>query len=337
MWGRRSLLVGALFGSAAALFAFAVTANLGLLEVLGVPAVLAAFLLTRGVLFGGALAALPVAAQSYVADVTHGQEERVRGLSRVGASLGLGLVLGPAVGGLLGRFGLLTALYVAPVVLVVVGLVVLFGLPEETRHADRPQPRGVRMRDPRMWPFLVLGTAIYLSISLLSMSTGFLLQDRLGLDGPRTAELTGVVLLAGGLPMLLVQGFVVPRLGWSPLRLLRSGLPLTGIAFTMIVFAPNLMTVVVASVLSGVGHSLAVPGYTSAPSLLFGPDEQGGVAGMIGSANAVVLMVGPLVATGLYELRPEAPFAAGAVVLFGAFVFALLHPGVRLRTHAGNG
>jgi predicted MFS family arabinose efflux permease len=106
---------------------------------------------------------------------------------------------------------------------------------------------------------------------------------------------------------------------------------LTGIAFTVIVFAPNLTTLVVASVLSGVGHSLAVPGYTSAPSLLFGPDEQGGVAGLIGSANAVTLMVGPLVATGLYELAPAAPFVAGAVVLFGAFGFTLLHPGVRQR------
>ena len=51
------------------------------------------------------------------------------------------------------------------------------------------------------------------------------------LDGATTAEHTGIVLPAGGLPMLLVQGFVVPKLGRTPLTLLRVGLPLTGVAF----------------------------------------------------------------------------------------------------------
>ncbi|MFD4669597.1 MFS transporter [Lentzea sp. NPDC058450] len=331
VWGRKPLFTGALLGTAVGLFAFAVTANLGMLGVLSAPVVFVAFLLTRGVLFGGALAALPVAANSYVADVTHGTRDRVKGLSRVGASLGLGLVLGPAVGGLLGRFGLLTALYVAPVVLALAALVVLVRLPRETRHVDRPKPPKVRALDSRMWPFLVLGLAIYLSISLLSLSVGFLLQDRLHLDGATTAEYTGLVLLAGGLPMLLVQGIVVPKLGWTPLTLLRVGLPVTGVAFVVMVFAPNLAAMITASVLSGIGHSLAVPGYNSAPSLLFGSDEQGGVAGLIGSTNAVTLVVGPMAATGLYELSPSAPFAVGAVVLMAAFVFSLLHPGVRQR------
>lgn len=88
---------------------------------------------------------------------------------------------------------------------------------------------------------------------------------------------------------------------------------------------------IVASTLSGVGHSLAVPGYNSAPSLLFGPDEQGGVAGLIGSVNAGTLVVGTLAATALYELNPAAPFAVGAVALFAAALFSLLHPGVRQR------
>jgi DHA1 family tetracycline resistance protein-like MFS transporter len=64
-------------------------------------------------------------------------------------------------------------------------------------------------------------------VSLLQTSIGFLLQDRLHLDADRTAQLSGYVLLVGGLPMLLVQGFVIPRLSWSPVRLLRVGVPIT--------------------------------------------------------------------------------------------------------------
>jgi MFS family permease len=73
------------------------------------------FALARGVLFGLGLAALPVAAQSYVAAITPAERDRVRGIARAGAAIGLALVLGPGVGALLAAFGLLPALYVAPV------------------------------------------------------------------------------------------------------------------------------------------------------------------------------------------------------------------------------
>ncbi|MFI9511233.1 MFS transporter [Nocardia sp. NPDC052566] len=327
-WGRKPLFTGALIGTTVGLTGFAITANLALLGALSSSVVFVAFLLTRGVVFGGALAALPVAARSYVADVTTGQKERVKGMSRVGASLGLGLVLGPAIGGLIGRFGLLTALYAAPLVLALMAILMMVGLPKETRHATRMKASKIRALDSRMWPFLLMGFAIQLSVSLLTMSIGFLIQDRLHLGADQTAEASGLVLLAGGLPMLLVQGFIVPKLAWSPLALLRFGLPLTGLAFTGMVFASNIASIIFAATLSGIGHSLAMPGYNSAPSLLFGPNEQGGVAGLIGSANAITLIIGPMVATGLYQFAPSSPFVVGAAVLFAASLFCLLYPGL---------
>ncbi|MEJ7705042.1 MAG: MFS transporter [Geodermatophilaceae bacterium] len=331
VWGHKPLLVGALFGTALGTLGFAVVADIGMSGGLTTTAVFVLFLLTRGVIFGGALAALPVAAYSYVADVTSGQQERVKGLSLVGASLGLGLVLGPALGGLLGQFGLLTALYTAPVVLAVMGVGVWLRLPREDRRTDRPTPSKVSASDPRMWPYLTVGLALYLSISLLSMSIGFLVQDRLGLDSAGTAGSTGVILLAGGLPMLLVQGFVVPKLGWSPVTLLRVGVPVAGVAFGVLVFAPDFITLLIATTVAGVGHSLAMPGYNAAPSLAFGPEEQGGVAGLIGSTNALTLVIGPLAATSLYQVAPGAPFALGAAVLLAAFMFVLTYPGFRNR------
>jgi hypothetical protein len=67
--------------------------------------------------------------------------------------------------------------------------------------------------------------ASYLSINLLQLSLGFLLQDRAGLTGEQTAGVTGLALLLGGVPMLVVQAVVIPKLNWSPVRLLRVGIP----------------------------------------------------------------------------------------------------------------
>jgi DHA1 family tetracycline resistance protein-like MFS transporter len=330
-WGRKPLLVGSLAGAAVGLLGFAVCAQLGLNGMVATPVLLGLLLLTRGLLFGGSLAALPVAAQSYVADVTHDQVSRVNGISRVGASLGLALVLGPGLGGLLANLGLLTALYFGPVLLAVAAVAVWVLLPAEVRRTERATPSRLSPFDARIWPFLVAGLGIYLSIALLQMSIGFLIQDRLELDPERTASVTGLTLLLGGVPMLVVQALVIPQLKWSPVRLLRVGVPITAVAFALIMVADTLPLLMVAVTLSGLGHSLAVPGYSSAPGLRVGAQEQGGAAGLIAATNAATLIVGPLLATALYQAGPALPFLVGALVLAALFGFLLLHPGVRDR------
>lgn len=343
-WGRRSdthgrkpLLVVSLFGAAAGLFAFAVSAHLGLLGTIGASATFALLLATRGVVFGGALAALPVAAQSYVADATPDEQTRVEGMARAGAAIGLALVLGPGLGGVLADFGLVAALYLAPALILLPAFAVWAGLPEDVRP-EGPRSRVPRLSplDGRVWPFLLAGVGVYLSISMLQMSMGFLLQDRLGLTTRETAEWSGYVLLAGGLPMLLVQGVVIPFLKWRPLRLLRVGVPLTGIAFVVMVFADSLPVFFAATVLSGVGHSLAVPGYNSVLSLRVGAGEQGGVAGLISATNGFTLVLGPLAATALYQTGVSLPFVCGAAVLGLLAAFLVLSPRVRDVPPAGH-
>lgn len=331
--GRHSLLTGSLVGAAIGLAAFAATVQLGLAGVLSAGAVFALLLLSRGVLFGAALAALPVSAQSYVADLTPTTQDRVTGLARVGAAVGLGLVLRPGLGVLLAGFGVTVAMYAAPLLLAVFALVVGLLLPRDRpRHASEvPLDRTARLRftDARVWPFFVAGGGIYLSTSLLQMSIAFLLQDRLGLDTARTVELAGLALLAGGVPMLVVQAWVIPQLGWGPLRLMRVGVPITASAFAAIAVLDSLPLLILAVIVSGVGHSLAIPGYVSGASLHVGPAEQGQVAGLVGSVNAATLVVGPLAATALYSLGAALPFAVGAVVLLVLFGFLLTHTGVR--------
>lgn len=341
-WGRRSdthgrkpLLVLSLLGSAVGLLAFAVSAHLGLRGAIGTAAAFTLFLATRGILFGGALAALPVSAQSYVADVTPDEQARVKGLARVGAALGLALVLGPGLGGLLAESGLVAALYLAPVLILLPAFAVWALLPPDPRPEGRTaRPPRLSPRDSRVWPFLLPGVGIYLSVSLLTMSLGFLLQDRLGLTARETAEWSGYVLLAGGLPMLLVQGLVIPYLDWRPLRLLRVGVPISCAAFAAMIYADSLPAVFAATTLCGVGHSLAVPGYTSALSLRVGPAEQGGAAGLVTATNGFTLVLGPLTATALYQAGPTLPFACGAAALGLLAAFLWLSP--RVRDGAGE-
>jgi Major Facilitator Superfamily len=81
--------------------------------------------------------------------------------------------------------------------------------------------------------------------------------------------------------------------------------------------------------ISGLGHSLCVPGYNAAPTLLVARHEQGGVAGLIGTTNAVSLIIGPLVATALYSAWPPLPFVVGAAELLLVTAFVLFHPAIQ--------
>jgi MFS family permease len=65
---------------------------------------------------------------------------------------------------------------------------------------------------------------------------------------------------------------------------------------------------------------------TAALSLSVHDQEQGAVAGLNSSAQALGRTVGPLLGTGLYELRPEYPYAFGALLLVVVFAFLLVSP-----------
>ncbi|HET6708909.1 MFS transporter, partial [Amycolatopsis sp.] len=197
-WGHRPVLLVSLFGAMASLLAFAFVAQLGLAKALAVPVLFTAVLLTRGVLFGLAWAATPVTAQSYIADVTDGPAERVRGMAVFGAAQGLALAAGPALGGLLSLTGnLLVPVYAAPVVLAGIAVVITFALPKPPKREARPETVRVSPLDQRFRPFLTLGFGLYLALAIVLMTIGFLVQDRLHLTGQDTGRATSLVMLAG--------------------------------------------------------------------------------------------------------------------------------------------
>jgi len=335
-WGRKPVLVAGLLGSALALYAFAAVSQLGLAGALSVPTLLVLMLATRGIMFGMVLSAVPVAAQAHVADLTSGERERTKGIAAVGAAQGLALVLGPAVGGLLaGVLGLLGPLYFAPTLVLLAAALVWLLLPApRPRRAGAAPPR-LSPLDGRVWPFLVVGFGLFLSLSIVQITVGFLFQDRLNLSAEETAQAVGLGLFVAGLVLVLAQAAVVPRLGWPPLGLMRSGIPVVAAGLAALAVAQSFAPMVAALALVGLGLGLAIPGYTAAPTLLVAGDEQGGVAGLVAATNALTFVFGPLVGTALYELAPSCPYIVGALLISALFVFVLMHLSVRQAPETG--
>ena len=72
--------------------------------------------------------------------------------------------------------------------------------------------------------------------------------------------------------------------------------------------------------LASLGFGFTRPGFTGGASLAVPLAEQGGVAGVITSANGISYVLAPALGIGLYGLHPDLPFAAFALVLIALAV-----------------
>ncbi|WP_038055229.1 MFS transporter [Thermus amyloliquefaciens] len=317
--GRKPILLVGILGFGVSFFLFGLFALLGEKELVPPAFLFPLLLLAR--LIGGAFssATLPTA-QAYVADIT-GRENRTAGMALLGAAFGLAVILGPALGaGLAALLGLLAPVFFSAGFALLNALFVALVLPE-SRPAGTREVRRLSPWDARVFPLLLLGFALNLSSVSLEQTLAFYFQDRLGLSALATARSVGLALVLYGLVAVFIQGFLVRRLSWPPKTLLLLGLPLGILGFAILVMAQSFWGLALGLALQGAGAALAGPGVTAALSLAVGEGEQGLVAGLNSSAQALGRMLGPILGTGLYRMAPEAPYLLGGGLLLLALLF----------------
>ncbi len=328
-WGRKPVLVAAFVLATTTMILFALLAWLGMSGAVTGLTLFLLFVLLRGVGFGTAIAAVPPTAQAYIADVTTDENARVKGMAGVGAVQGIAMIGGSALGGVLSIFGLLTPLLVVPVLLLIGLTLIALRLRREARHELIETPKSVSPFDSRVWPFLLAGFGMFTALGFIQVITGFIVQDRLGLDASATGLVTGGALLAAGVGMILAQAIIVPRSRWTPGTLLRVGGILAFVGFVLLVFDGGPILLFAAILVIGLGLGIATPGYTAGPTLLVSREEQGGLAGVIGATTGLTFVLAPTASTALYGLWPPLPIIVGAAIMAGVAVFVLVHPRFR--------
>jgi MFS transporter, DHA1 family, tetracycline resistance protein len=290
-----------------------------------------------GYLLAGIIGAIYATANAYLADITP-PEQRASRYGMMGAAFGLGFIVGPIVGGLLGSIALRLPLYAAGgLTLLNLGLC-LFLLPESLPAARRRAFRwsranplaslGLLRRTPTL---LALAASLFLSnLALNGMYSTWIFSTTLRF-GWGTAQ-TGVTFAVMGLLAALVQstlvGPAVRRLGER--RSILIGLSVSVLAFLGYALAPQgwmiYLIIGVASL-----AALDAPAGQTLVAASVGEDEQGAVQGALTSLLSLTRIVGPLLATNTFAYFvspsapisfPGAPFALGAVLFAGALAIA---------------
>jgi DHA1 family tetracycline resistance protein-like MFS transporter len=291
-------------------------------------------LLGRGL--GGFGGASMTVAQTYIADVSS-HEDRAKNFGMVGAAFGFGFIVGPAIGGFLGNYGLrvpfLAAGVIAAVSLVYGALVVPESHKVEHRRAftwKEANPLGwivTLRRHPEVQGFAFAMVWVWLGHQCLQNTWVLYTSLRFGW----TPGDNGLSLAMVGITSVIVQGFLigklVPRLGerrailgglvWSAFGLVAYGLATQGWMMYGLI------------ALASIG-GIAGPTLQGHISKLVGPQDQGGVQGALTSLMSITGIAGPLIANGLfaYFTAPTAPahlpgapfYLGGASTLLGAFL-----------------
>lgn len=250
-------------------------------------------------------------------------KNRSAAVALVGASFGLGAILGPATAAVLVDFGLLTPLYVIAVFGLIMAAIAFVWLPEPDKEVENGKAKGKFSIRPIL-PLLLISFCLFTVVSSLQQTVAFYVQDFLNTDTLTTARMTGYCFMSLAVASLIVQGGFIQVFKPNPSVLLLAGFPAFLLGTWMYASAEEFWHLLVAMGVMGVGFGAIYPGVTAAVSLLTRDADQGKAAGFIQSAASVGFIVGPLAGTWLYEISPILTiYMSAGILVVGLFVSIL--------------
>jgi len=313
-YGRRPIMLFSIAGTALTLIGFAAANQLWLLFVFRT--------------LNGACAANIATAQAYVADMTT-PENRARGMGMIGASFGVGLSLGPWMGGELSQFGYVVPIWAAAALSGVNLIWAWFRLPESLDRTGGNRPR--RTIDPRVVSRAlrhpVVGAAISLTFvatfafAMMEATFTLVAEHAWHMSAQQVGRIFGLIGLIG----IAIQGGLIGRLVqiFGEHRLVSAGYLLTASGLSVLGFTTSGLGIYGGCALLATGMSLSNPSLQSIISKGADPSEQGSVLGANQSLSALARALAPTAGGLLFSTWfMGGAFVAGALLMLVALVIA---------------
>ena len=276
-------------------------------------------------ILGGIFGANISVATAYLSDVTS-EKERTRWMGMIGASFGIGFILGPAIGGTLSPYGYSLPMLVAAGLAGVNWLHAVMRLQEPPRHLLERGPELSRkdvLKNPLVRRLCLANFTFSFAVSQLETVFAFFMMDRFDYDAREVA----FILVMMAVIMAGIQGGgirrLVARVGEQ--RLMVSGALLLALSMAMIPWMGSVLLLLLPLAVSAVGRAISQPSMLGMVSIAASASARGTVLGVYQSAASLARVVGPLAAGALYDLSQGAPFT-----LAGLLMVAVLSIGAAL-------
>ncbi len=315
--GRKPVLVLGVLGNAISMVLFALAPSMFWLIV------------SRGL--GGILSAatLPTA-MAYISDSTS-SENRGGGMGVIGAAMGVGMILGPGLGGVTAEISLqapfLMAAAMSTIAMLLIWALLPESLPEDQRTVSTSKVKGPNLplmleslRGPLGF-LLFLAFLVNFGLANFEGIFGLYAQERFNY-GP--AEV-GSIMTVIGIVSVIIQGAVT---GLATRKLGEVMVILLSLIGSAVGFALMLIAVDYATVLLTVGffvftNAMLRPVIASLASKMT-QGGQGMALGMNNAFQSLGRVIGPLLAGLMFDIDIRLPYSSAAVIMLVSFALAMV-------------
>ncbi|MBL7865664.1 MAG: TCR/Tet family MFS transporter [Cyclobacteriaceae bacterium] len=329
-YGRRPVLLGSLFGFAVDYLFLVFAPSIGWLFI--------------GRIVAGAMGASFTTAGAYIADIST-NENRAQNFGIIGAAFGLGFIIGPMIGGLLGDFGPRVPFMVAGGLTLLNWLYGFFILPESLKMENR-RPFEWSRANPigtlvSLWKYPVIAglmvalTFVYVAVHAVQSNWSYYTIEKFNWNSTSI----GISLAVVGFVFAVVQGVlirrIIPALGQQ--RSVYFGLGFYAAGFLLYAFATQGWMMYAFTIVYCMG-GIAGPAMQGIMAGVVPPNAQGELQGGFTSLMSLTAIFGPPLMNNLFAFftRPDGDiYFPGSAMLLGA-VLTLISVWLARRTLKKN-
>ena len=312
--GRRPVLLVSLLSSAIGWIVFAFSKTI--------------FGLFLGRIIDGSAAGNISTAQNYLIDISKDKKERIKNLGLIGATFGIGFIVGPLVGGVLSGISMRLPFIVVGIMATINTIMAYFFLPETHHERNTTKislnpftPIIKALKNKNMLPFfmswLLFGVAISINQSIFALYIAKVFSW--------TVIASGLLMALIGVIISINQAFIIHKI-W--LKYFKESLlivwMLIPFAFGYLIMAmPFKLAFILGLIITAFGQSTLRVIMTSQIIGFSEATEQGEMMGILTSLMSLSMIIGPILGGVVYGISASLPFTTAAIILFITFVFVL--------------
>lgn len=300
------------------------------------------FWLFVGRIFSGVTGASITTASAYIADISD-DSNRSKNFGMVGAAFGLGFIIGPVIGGLLGQFGPRVPFIAAGILCLINFIYGTFILPESLEKKNRREfswkranPIGSLFqikKHPEILNLMIAWFLVYIAGHAVQTNWAYFTMYRFSWD----EKTVGISLGVMGAMTAFVQGYLIrkvhPKIGNEKSILYGIMFYSLGMLFFAFAGQPWMMYAILAVYCLG---GIAGPALQSLISSKVPANEQGDLQGALTSVVSLTSIIGPVLMTNVFYYFthdqgpfqfPGAPFFLGFILMAMSayFVYYVFH------------